>query len=333
MTVTRYDVLGIGNAIVDVLARAEEDFLLRQGMRKGGMALIDADRAEAIYQAMGPAVEVSGGSAANTIVGVASLGARAAFIGKVKDDLLGRAFAHDIRAAGVTFATTPAADGAPTGRCYVLVTPDGERTMNTFLGAAQDLHPADIDANMIAASAVTYLEGYLWDPRNAKDAFLKAAKIAHDAGRIVALTLSDAFCVDRWRDEFLHLMRSRTVDLIFANETELHSLYQTADFNAAAAALRADVEAAVVTRSEKGCLVIGPDGTEAVPAFPVERVVDTTGAGDLFAAGFLCGLARGADDRTCGRLGALAAAEVIQHLGARPEASLKDLARENGLAD
>ncbi len=333
MTVTRYDVLGIGNAIVDVLARAEEDFLLRQGMRKGGMALIDADRAEAIYQAMGPAVEVSGGSAANTIVGVASLGARAAFIGRVKDDLLGRAFAHDIRAAGVTFATTPAAAGAPTGRCYVLVTPDGERTMNTFLGAAQDLHPADIDADVIAASAITYLEGYLWDPRNAKDAFLKAAKIAHDAGRIVALTLSDAFCVDRWRDEFLHLMRSRTVDLIFANETERHSRYQTADFDAAAAALRADVEAAVVTRSEKGCLVIGPDGTEAVPAFPVERVVDTTGAGDLFAAGFLCGLARGADDRTCGRLGALAAAEVIQHLGARPETSLKDLARENGLAD
>ncbi len=333
MTVTRYDVLGIGNAIVDVLARAEEDFLLRQGMRKGGMALIDADRAEAIYQAMGPAVEVSGGSAANTIVGLASLGARAAFIGKVKDDMLGRAFAHDIRAAGVTFATTPAADGAPTGRCYVLVTPDGERTMNTFLGAAQDLHPADIDAEMIAASAIIYLEGYLWDPKNAKDAFLKAAKIAHDAGRIVALTLSDAFCVDRWRDEFLQLMRSKTVDLIFANETELHSLYQTADFKAAAAALRADVEAAVVTRSEKGCLVIGPDGTEAVPAFPVERVADTTGAGDLFAAGFLCGLARGADDRTCGRLGALAAAEVIQHLGARPEASLKDLARENGLAD
>ncbi len=333
MTVTRYDVLGIGNAIVDVLARAEEDFLLRQGMRKGGLALIDANRAEAIYAAMGPAVEVSGGSAANTIVGVASLGARSAFIGKVKDDLLGRAFAHDIRAAGVTFATTPAADGVPTGRCYVLVTPDGERTMNTFLGAAQDLHPADIDADMIAASAITYLEGYLWDPKNAKDAFLKAAKIAHDAGRIVALTLSDAFCVDRYRSEFLHLMRSKTVDLIFANETELHSLYQTADFEAAVAALRADVATAVVTRSEKGCLVISPDGMEAVPAFPVERVVDTTGAGDLFAAGFLCGLARGADDRSCGRLGALAAAEVIQHLGARPEASLKDLARENGLAD
>jgi adenosine kinase len=211
------------------------------------------------------------------------------------------------------------------------VTPDGERTMNTFLGAAQDLHPADIDADLIAASAVTYLESYLWDPKNAKDAFLKAAAVAHDAGRIVALTLSDAFCVDRWRDEFLQLMRSGTVDLIFANEAELHSLYQTSDFDAAVAALRADVKAAAVTRSEKGCLVIGADGTEAVAAFPVARVVDTTGAGDLFAAGFLSGLARGADDRTCGRLGALAAAEVIQHLGARPETSLKDLARDNGL--
>jgi sugar/nucleoside kinase (ribokinase family) len=329
----RYDVLGIGNAIVDVIARAEDDFLLAQGMRKGTMALIDAARAEAIYEAMGPAVETSGGSAANTIVGLASLGGRAAFIGKVKADGLGQAFAHDIRAAGVTFATAPAADGPPTGRCYVLVTPDGERTMNTFLGAAQDLHPHDIDADMIAASAVTYLEGYLWDPKHAKDAFLKAAKIAHDAGRKVALTLSDAFCVDRWRDEFLQLMRSGTVDLIFANEAELQSLYQSSDFDAAVAALRADIAIAVVTRSEKGCLVIGPDGTEAVPAFPVDRVVDTTGAGDLFAAGFLSGLARGADDRTCGRLGALAAAEVIQHLGARPETSLKGLARENGLVD
>ena len=329
----RYDVLGIGNAIVDVIARAEEDFLLAQGMRKGGMALIDAARAEAIYEAMGPAVETSGGSAANTIVGLASLGARAAFIGKVKADGLGHAFGHDIRAAGVAFDTPPAADGPPTGRCYVLVTPDGERTMNTYLGAAQDLHPNDIDADTIAASAVTYLEGYLWDPKHAKDAFLKAAQIAHGAGRKVALTLSDAFCVDRWRDEFLQLMRSGTVDLIFANEAELHSLYQSSDFDAAIAALRADIGVAVVTRSEKGCLVVGPDGTEAVPAFPVDRVVDTTGAGDLFAAGFLSGLVRGADDRTCGRLGALAAAEVIQHLGARPETSLKDLARENGLAD
>jgi adenosine kinase len=333
MPIARYDVLGIGNAIVDVIARTEEDFLLKQGMNKGTMALIDEPRAAAIYEAMGPAIETSGGSAANTIVGVAGLGARSAFIGKVKDDLLGRAFSHDIRAAGVAFTTPPAADGASTARCYVLVTPDGERTMNTYLGAAQDLHPNDIDADLVAASTIVYLEGYLWDPKNAKDAFVKAAKIAHEAERIVALTLSDAFCVDRWRDEFLQLMRSKTVDLIFANEAELHSLYQTSDFDTAVKALRADIATAVVTRSEKGCVVITREGTEAVSAFPVERVVDTTGAGDLFAAGFLAGLARGADDRTCGRLGALAACEVIQHLGARPEASLKDLARENGLID
>jgi sugar/nucleoside kinase (ribokinase family) len=333
MPSAHYDVLGIGNAIVDVIARADEDFLLEQGMRKGRMELIDEGRAEALYDAMGPAVEMSGGSAANTIVGLASLGARTAFVGKVKDDLLGRAFAHDIRAAGVAFDTPQASAGPPTGRCYVLVTPDGERTMNTYLGAAQDLHPDDIDPGAIAASAITYLEGYLWDPKHAKDAFLKAAKIAHESDRKVALTLSDAFCVDRWRDEFLQLMRSRTVDLIFANEAELQSLYQTSDFAAAVKALRGDIDLAVVTRSEKGCLVINPDDIEAVPAFPVERVVDTTGAGDLFAAGFLSGLARGADDRICGRLGALAAAEVIQHLGARPETSLKELAQDNGLSE
>jgi sugar/nucleoside kinase (ribokinase family) len=333
MPATQYDVLGIGNAIVDVIARTEEDFLLKQGMNKGTMALIDEARAQAIYDAMGPAIETSGGSAANTIVGLASLGSRTAFIGKVRDDELGGAFSHDIRAAGVAYATPPAADGPSTARCYVLVTPDGERTMNTYLGAAQDLHPADIDAEMVAASAIVYLEGYLWDPKNAKDAFVKAAKIAHEAKRMVALSLSDAFCVDRWRAEFLRLMRSGTVDLIFANEGELHSLYQTSDFDTAVKAVRADVATAVVTRSEKGCLIISREGTEAVPAFPVERVVDTTGAGDLFAAGFLSGLARGADDRSCGRLGALAAAEVIQHLGARPERSLRDLARENGLSD
>ena len=333
MASSRYDVLGIGNAIVDVIARSEEDFLLKQGMNKGTMALIDEPRAAAIYEAMGPAVETSGGSGANTIVGLASLGARAAFIGKVKDDLLGRAFAHDIRAAGVAFTTPPALNGPSTARCYVLVTPDGERTMNTYLGAAQNLSPSDIDADAVAASAILYLEGYLWDPKDAKDAFVKAAKIAHEAERKVALSLSDAFCVDRWRAEFLHLMRSRTVDLIFANEGEVRTLYETADFDTAVKALRADVSTAVVTRSEKGCVVISPEGTEAVQAFPVERVVDTTGAGDLFAAGFLSGLARGADDRTCGRLGAMAAAEVIQHLGARPQTSLRDLARENGLSD
>ncbi|HLQ91881.1 MAG TPA: adenosine kinase, partial [Xanthobacteraceae bacterium] len=227
MTTTRYDVLGIGNAIVDVIARTEDDFLVRQNMRKGGMQLIDEARAEAIYEVMGPAVEISGGSAANTTVGVTSFGGRAAFVGKVKDDQLGRVFSHDIRAAGVAFDTPPGADGPSTARCYILVTPDGERTMNTFLGAAQDLHPNDIDADAIAGSAITYLEGYLWDPPHAKAAFLKAAGIAHGAGRSVALTLSDAFCVDRYRAEFLDLIRDGTVDIVFANEHELHSLYQT----------------------------------------------------------------------------------------------------------
>ena len=328
----KYDVLGIGNAIVDVLARAEDDFLVAQGMRKGAMALIDEARAESIYAAMGPAIEISGGSAANTIVGVASLGARAAFIGKVKDDALGKVFSHDIRAAGVGFATSPAADGPSTARCYVLVTPDGERTMNTYLGAAQHLRADDIDEAMVGDAAITYLEGYLWDPPEAKAAFKRAAQIAHAAGRRVALTLSDAFCVDRYRDEFIDLIRSGTVDIVLANEGELRSLYQTADFDSAVAELRADTSLAVVTRSEQGCLVVTRDGTQAVPASTVERVVDTTGAGDLFAAGFLSGLARGRDHVTCAKLGALAAGEVIQHLGARPEVSLKALAAENGLS-
>ena len=330
MAAARFDVLGIGNAIVDVIARTEDDFLIGHNMRKGSMQLIDEAQAARIYDAMGPAVEVSGGSAANTIVGAAGLGARAAFIGKVKDDELGRVFAHDIRAAGVSFATPPASAGPSTARCYVLVTPDGERTMNTYLGAAQDLHPKDIDADIVTVAQIVYLEGYLWDPPHAKEAFLKAAKIAHDAERDVALTLSDAFCVDRYRAEFLDLIRTGTVDLVFANERELHSLYLTADFDGAVSALRNDARAAVVTRSGRGCVVITREETDAVPAYPVERVVDATGAGDLFAAGFLVGVARGADYRTAARLGALAAAEVIQHLGARPEASLKDLARENG---
>jgi sugar/nucleoside kinase (ribokinase family) len=332
MNSSRFDVLGIGNAIVDIIARADDDFLVRQHMRKGAMALIDEDRARAIYDAMGPAIEISGGSAANTIVGLAGFGARAAFVGKVKDDDLGRVFMHDIRAAGVAFDTPPALDGPSTARCYVVVTPDGERTLNTYLGAAQHLHEGDIDPDTVAAAAITYLEGYLWDPRNAKDAFLKAATIAHAAERLVALTLSDAFCVDRWRDEFLQLVRSGTVDILFANEAELRSLYQSADFDTALAALRKDARLAIVTRSEKGCVVVSREATEAVRAFPVERVVDTTGAGDLFAAGFLFGLARAADHRTAARLGALAAAEVIQHLGARPERSLAALAQENGLA-
>jgi sugar/nucleoside kinase (ribokinase family) len=331
MTAVRYDVLGLGNAIVDVITRADDAFLVTHHMRKGGMALIDEVRAATIYDAMGPAVEISGGSAANTIVGAAGFGARAAFVGKIKDDQLGAAFAHDIRAAGVDFDTPPAADGPSTGRCYVLVTPDGERTMNTYLGAAQDLHPRDIDADTVAGAAITYLEGYLWDPAHAKEAFVKAASIAHEAKRMVALTLSDAFCVGRWRHEFLHLVRSGTVDLLFANENELQSLYQTSDFDAALAALRTDAKFAVVTRSEKGCVVLENARMFASPAVPVARVVDTTGAGDLFAAGFLFGLARGATHEKAARLGALAAAEVIGHIGARPEASLRTLARETGL--
>jgi sugar/nucleoside kinase (ribokinase family) len=328
----RYDVLGIGNAIVDVLARADDDFLTKQGMAKGGMALIDQARADKVYDAMGPTIEISGGSAANTVVGVASLGGRAAFVGKIKDDEFGRTFAHDIRAAGVAFETPPASDGPSTARCYIMVTPDGERTMNTYLGAAQDLHPRDIDPDAIAAAQITYLEGYLWDPPHAKEAFLKAAKIAHDADRSVALTLSDAFCVDRYRGEFLDLIRNGTVDLVFANERELHSLYQTSDFDSAVKALRSDARLAVVTRSEKGCLVVSREQTEAVQAAPIERIVDATGAGDLFAAGFLVGLARGSDNRDSARLGALAAAEVIQHMGARPETSLKTMAQAAGFS-
>jgi adenosine kinase len=303
MTAPRYDVLGIGNAIVDVIARAEDDFLVAQGMHKGAMALIDQ----------------------------ASFGGRAAFIGKVKDDELGRAFAHDIRAARVAFDSKPAGDGPSTARCYIMVTPDGERTMNTFLGAAQDLKPADIDEAKVASAALVYLEGYLWDPPQAKEAFVKAAAIAHKAGRRVALTLSDAFCVDRYRAEFLALIGKGTVDIVFANEHELHSLYETADFDTAVKALRHDAKLAVITRSEKGCVVVTRKEVEAVQAMPIDRVVDVTGAGDLFAAGFLVGLARGKDNRTAARLGALAAAEVIQHIGARPAVSLKALAAENGL--
>src|ERR1700688_1827261 len=285
MTSAKYDVLGIGNAIFDVLVQTDEGFLARHGMTKGGMSLIDEARAAEIYRDMGPAVEMSGGSAANTIVGLANLGARAAYVGKVKDDQIGRLYTHDIRAAGVAFETKPAADGPATGCSYILVTPDGERTMNTYLGAAQELTPGDIDAAQVAASAIVYLEGYLWDPKNAKDAFVKAASIAHDAGRQVALTLSDSFCVDRYRGEFLELMRSGTVDLVFANEAELGSLYQTPDFEAALAQLRKDIGLAAVTRSEKGCVIVSKDGVTAVPAFSVEKIVDTTGAGDLFAAG------------------------------------------------
>ena len=331
MPALRYDVLGIGNAIVDVIARAEDDFLVAQGMHKGSMTLIDEARAAAIYDAMGPATESSGGSAANTIVGVASFGARAAFVGKVKDDELGRTFVHDIRSARVAFDVKPASKGPSTARSYIMVTPDGERTMNTYLGAAQHLSPDDIDEAAVASAAVTYLEGYLWDPPLAKEAFIKAAAIAHKQERQVALTLSDSFCVDRYRAEFLDLIKRGTVDIVFANEHELHSLYETADFDTGLRALQEDARLAVVTRSAKGCVVVSSEGVEAVNAVPVEQVIDVTGAGDLFAAGFLVGLARKQDLRDAARLGSLAAAEVIQHIGARPAVSLKALAAENGI--
>ncbi len=331
MADAKYDVLGVGNAIFDVLVKTDEAFLASHGMTKGSMALIDEARAASIYRDMGPATEMSGGSAANTIVGISSLGARAAFVGKVKDDQIGRMYVHDIRAAGVAFPTTPASQGPATGCSYILVTGDGERTMNTYLGAAQKLSPADIDASEIAASRIVYLEGYLWDPKDAKDAFVKASDIAHKAGRQVALTLSDAFCVDRYRGEFVELMRNGTVDLIFANENELHSLYETSDFDTALKQLHKDAKLGVVTRSEKGCVVVSKGGVVAVPAAPIERIVDTTGAGDLFAAGFLFGHVRGFGFENAGKLGALAAAEVIQHIGARPQVSLKELAQQRGL--
>jgi sugar/nucleoside kinase (ribokinase family) len=326
------DVLVLGNAIVDVIARTDDDFLQAQDLRKGGMQLIDETRAESLYAAMGPATIVSGGSGANMAVGVAALGGRAAFVGKVRDDELGRLFAHDLRAVGVDFDVAAAADGAATARSFILVTPDGERTMNTYLGACQALGPGDVDPAAVQAAKIVYLEGYLWDPPAAKEAFRKAVGLAHEAGNAVALTLSDAFCVDRYRDEFLGLMRDGSLDILFANIHELKSLYQTADETAALTALREEADIlGVVTRSAEGALVVTRGETRAVPAFPVNRVVDTTGAGDLFAAGFLAGLTGGLGPADCARLGGIAAAEVIQHIGARPQANLRDLARQEGL--
>ncbi len=296
------------------------------------MALIDETHAEAIYAAMGPAIEISGGSAANTIVGVAAFGGQRRLHRHREGRHAGRRLhARHSRRRRELLNLPPFENGPATARCYILVTPDGERTMNTYLGAAQLLSAAEVTEAEVAAAKVTYLEGYLWDPQNAKDAFLKAAKIAHQAKRTVALTLSDAFCVDRYRNEFRALVVNGTVDLLFANESELKSLYQTADFDTAVAALREQAKLAVVTRSEKGALVVTREKIEAVDAFPVEEVVDTTGAGDLFAAGFLYGFARGLPHATSARLGALAAAEVISHLGARPERGLAELAREKKL--
>jgi sugar/nucleoside kinase (ribokinase family) len=331
MTSKRTDVLALGNAIVDVIASAEEDFLRQHDLAKGAMMLIDEARAEALYAAMGPAKVISGGSAANTIAGLASFGGKGAFIGKVKADELGALYRHDLASLGVSFETAAATQGAATARSFIIVTPDGERTMNTYLGACQGLSVADVDAKAVENADIIYLEGYLWDPPAAKEAFRKASEIAHKADGRVAITLSDSFCVDRYRDEFLGLIRNRMVDIVFANEHELKSLYQTGDFETALAALRAENILAAVTRSENGALAVTPDGIVVEPVFPVERVVDSTGAGDLFAAGFLFGLTSGREVRDALRLGALAAAEIISHVGARPDVNLKVLAGNEGL--
>jgi sugar/nucleoside kinase (ribokinase family) len=326
-----HDVLAIGNAIVDVLARAEENLLVRLAIQKGGMNLIDEARAELLYAEMGPGQVASGGSAGNTIAGLASFGGKGAYIGKLRNDELGKLFRHDMRALGVAFDTADATSGPATARSFIFVTPDGERTMNTYLGACTQLTTADIDEATVKAARVVYLEGYLWDPPAAKDAFRKAADVSHAAGGRVALTLSDAFCVDRYRAEFLNLMTTGMVDLIFANESELKSLFETADFDTAVAQLQANGTKAAVTRSEKGAIYVSRDGVIEEAAFPIEKLVDTTGAGDLFAAGFLFGLTSERDPRDCLRLGALAAAEVIQAIGPRPSRNLKDLAAQNGL--
>ena len=319
-----YDVVGIGNAIVDVLSHAEDAFLEAHALPKGAMTLIDHDRAGRLYDVMGPAIEMSGGSAANTIAGLASFGAACGFIGKVRADQLGEVFAHDIRSLGVRFDTPPAADGPSTARSLIVVTPDAQRTMATFLGASAGLGPEDVDQALIGAAKVTYLEGYLWDPPRAKDAFRRAIEIAHGAGRRVALTLSDRFCVERWRAEFQALVAG-TVDILFANESELESLYQAASFDEALQAVRGKCEVAVLTRSEKGSVIVAGEEVHVIDAEPVARVLDTTGAGDLYAAGFLYGYTRRRPLADCGRLGSRAAAEVISHFGARPEIDLRTL--------
>jgi sugar/nucleoside kinase (ribokinase family) len=324
------DVAGIGNAIVDVIAHADEAFLAAEGFAKGSMTLIDAARSDALYDRMGPAIESSGGSAGNTMAGIASLGGTGAYIGKVRDDLLGEVFRHDITAIGVQFETPPAGIGPGTARCLILVTPDGQRTMGTYLGACVDLGPEDIDPVVIGAAQVTYLEGYLFDPPRAKEAFRKAAAIAHAGGRQVALSLSDPFCVGRHRDDFLALV-SGEIDILFANEAEICSLYETEDFDAAAAAVRAHVKIAALTRSAAGSVIIANDKSHMIAAAPVARVVDTTGAGDLYAAGVLFGLTRGLPLPTCGAIGSLCAAEIISHVGARPEAELDKLVASAGL--
>ena len=324
---TEWDVAGIGNAIVDVLAQAEDRFLSQSGLAKGTMTLIDAARAAELYETMGPGIEVSGGSTANTLAALASFGGKGAFIGKVRNDQLGGIFRHDIEAVGVTFPTPPATEGPPTARCLIFVTPDAQRTMQTFLGACTRLGPGDIDERVVAGAKITYLEGYLWDPPQAKEAFLKAATLAHLAGRKVALSLSDPFCVERHREEFRDLVQHH-VDILFANELEVMSLYETKSFDEVFQHVRASCDIAALTRSEKGSVVVSGEEVHIVDAMPFAAVVDTTGAGDAYAGGFLFGLTSGYDLARSAQLGSLAAAEVISHFGARPETPLAQLAAE-----
>ncbi|MCB0995745.1 MAG: adenosine kinase [Acidimicrobiales bacterium] len=321
----RYDVVGIGNAIVDVISQEGEAFIGELDLVKGAMTLIEADRAHELYAAMSPAIEDSGGSAANTMAGLASFGSSAAYIGKVRDDQLGEVFRHDIRAVGVDFDVPPAPDGPPTARCLIVVTPDAARTMNTFLGISGFLHPDDIDTDLVAASRVLYCEGYIYDVPVTKQAIRLALSAAQRAGNKVSFTLSDSFCVERHHEEWLELVDDH-IDILFANEHEICTLYRTDDFDAALDDVRGRCEIACLTRSEKGSVIVTADSVVEVPAWPVEDVIDTTGAGDLYAAGFLHGYGRGLDLATCGALASLAAAEVISHVGARPAVPLAELA-------
>jgi len=324
-----FDVIGVGNAIVDVLAQTDDAFLDRNNLDKGMMTLIDTDRARELYKNMGPGIEVSGGSAANTIAGLASLGGTGAYIGKVRNDQLGGVFSHDIRAAGVDFRSWPAKEGPPTARCLIFVTPDAQRTMQTYLGISVELSSDDIDPEAIGSAKITYLEGYLFDKPEAKRAFVKAAEIAHAANRKVALTLSDPFCVDRHRAEFMHLI-SGHVDILFANQAEIESLFQVSEFDEALQQIRGHCEIAALTRGPQGSVIVSGEEIHVIDAEPVARVVDTTGAGDLYAAGFLYGYTRGKGLADSGRIGGLCAAEIISHFGARPEIPLSRLLKENG---
>jgi sugar/nucleoside kinase (ribokinase family) len=331
MAQAQNDVVGIGSAIVDIIGQCDDAFLAKHGCSKGSMQLVDQAQIAKLYGSMGQAIEASGGSVANTIAGVASFGGSSAFIGTVADDEFGHIFSHDIRALGVAFTSTPVTGGAPTSRSLILVTPDGERTMNTFLGISTQFTAAQLDEKAIAAGEILYLEGYLFDTVEAKAAFRQGAALAKKAGRHVALSLSDAFCVDRHRDEFLAFIKS-DVDILFANESEITSLYKTTSFDEAVTHAKVDTKLAALTRGAKGSVVVRGAEVVIVPVEPVAKVVDTTGAGDLFAAGFLFGVARKRDLLTAGRLGSLAAAEIISHVGARPHAKLADLAKAKGLA-